>query len=185
MAASEIAEKLNMFFGAHTPVTEECHVVYIMVELRKMLEHEKATKTSPLAFYCDWVVHTEKDRITDDIRVMIDKIYQDVRQKIASTVYTRDDRSAVVDLLYFQELKKEVRAYLLRNDIIGSVTEDGNWNVFVSLLVKILENQPINNPTKDVTKFMFTPANQGCCYGYMEFAEPIGKYTHFEFGNAY
>ena len=64
MAREEIIEKLDEFLSSHSPLMEECHIVYLMVEIRKILDHErdhrKNGEFSLLRFYCDWTVHTEK-----------------------------------------------------------------------------------------------------------------------------
>ncbi len=57
-----VIEKLNAHIsgGLHS----EADVVYVMVEIRKLLEHLriKGRDYSVLAFYCDWVLHTSLDR---------------------------------------------------------------------------------------------------------------------------
>ncbi len=50
MAREEVIDKLNDFLVQHSPLTEECHVVYLMVAVRKILEHEKDKEFSCFAF---------------------------------------------------------------------------------------------------------------------------------------
>jgi len=61
MGKIEIVEKLNDFLGEHAPFMEECHVVYMLVETRKVLDRENNRKYPILRFYCNWTVHTDKD----------------------------------------------------------------------------------------------------------------------------
>jgi len=185
MARSEIVEKINAHLALHTPLTEECHVVYLMVEIRKMLEHSKSLKSSPMTFYCDWVVHTAKDGITDAIKLTMDEIYQSVRKQILTPVHYRGQKMPVIDFFYFRSLQTEMRDFFAAHGLDAQMVEERNWTAFTKLLVKILENQPINKPIPEVSQFIFIPAAEGCCFGRMFFSEKIGKYDYFEFGNAY
>ncbi len=61
MARPAIIEKLDR--ELHEPVTTERQVVYILVELRKLMERNGDTgKYFALNFSCDWGVHTKLDR---------------------------------------------------------------------------------------------------------------------------
>ena len=60
MSAPEITDKLNAFLTRHKPLSEEYHVVYLMVEVRKLMDHFDFN--APLIrYYADWTVHTEKE----------------------------------------------------------------------------------------------------------------------------
>lgn len=58
MAREEIVEKLDRFLAKHPFFDEDCHAVYLMVEVRKLLEKEAHANLLLLKFYCDWTVHT-------------------------------------------------------------------------------------------------------------------------------
>jgi len=58
MAQESIIEKLNVFVQGHDSLIEECQVVYLMVEIRKILDHDRGAGTVAfplLRFYCDWM----------------------------------------------------------------------------------------------------------------------------------
>jgi len=59
MSRNQIVEKLGLFLTSG-PIDSEAAAVYLMVELRKILDHayDKETDLTLLRFYCDWVVHT-------------------------------------------------------------------------------------------------------------------------------
>ncbi len=83
MAREKIIEKLNRFLTDHNPLAEECHVVYLMVEIRKVIDHEKSNATYPLLkFYSDWTVHTEKGHITPEIKQMMEVMYKTAEMEI-------------------------------------------------------------------------------------------------------
>jgi hypothetical protein len=44
-------------------VVDEAHVVYVMVEIRKLMDHFKRKTDFPwLSLFCDWIVHTGIER---------------------------------------------------------------------------------------------------------------------------
>src|SRR6476620_9696922 len=68
MGQNQIVDKLRDEFLED--ISTERQVVYILVEIGKLLEHEDARKNYPsITFYRDWVVHTKLDRsdVADDL----------------------------------------------------------------------------------------------------------------------
>src|ERR1035438_1539807 len=74
MGKPAIIEKLDEFLKKHMPLDEECLVVYLLVEIRKILDHENNGKYPISRFYSDWCVHTAKDKITPQIKVIMEGI---------------------------------------------------------------------------------------------------------------
>lgn len=190
MAHEEIVEKLNRFITDHNPVTEECQAVYIMVEIRKILDYRKDHwrngEFTLLRFYCDWMVHTEKEAITDSMRDVMTGIFNGVKSQIEEKIMIKGEYevSPVMKFAYMEELRIEVKRFLEAEDINLELVDDG-WVPFVQNFVKVLENQSVINPTEDIAVFSFLPAAQGCVRGIIKFKEKIGKYDHYKFGNAY
>jgi len=75
---TQIVEKLNRFLNEHTPINEEFEVVYLMVELRKLLDIERDQNNKDsytlVRFHADWTVHTRKDNITEVMKEILGKI---------------------------------------------------------------------------------------------------------------
>jgi hypothetical protein len=70
---AEITHKLTDFIDGIGLFRRECEAVYVMVELRKLIDHYDAT--APLVkFYADWTVHTSKDRIDTNFRAIAEAI---------------------------------------------------------------------------------------------------------------
>lgn len=60
MGQHQIVEKLKLEFNEE--ITSERQVAYILVEIGKLLEHDKAKETySTITLYRNWVVHTRLD----------------------------------------------------------------------------------------------------------------------------
>lgn len=70
-------------------------------------------------------------------------------------------------------------------EMVSGEMVSGTFSSIVCLLVNILENQPIENPTADITHFAFLPAAPRCVRGVAYFAKPINGYDHYTFGNAF
>lgn len=188
MARDDILEKLKLFLNKHCPFSEECHVVYLMVSIRKILDHERINgsnnKYQLIRFYCDWVVHIEKDHITDEMCKLINEIYIDIKSQIENPFSVKKG-SATSRFAYMNNLQNEMESFLRDRNLDTKFIEDDNWIQFIQLLVKILENQPINNPTKELRTFSFIPAADRCVQYRAIFKNPIGKYAYYDFGNAY
>ncbi len=187
MAREEIIEKLNEFLNNHIPLTEECHAVYLMVEIRKILDHKRTTGQSEdfslLRFYCDWTVHTEKTKITDNMKKIMDEIFKDAKSHIEAPAM-RKTMSPIIQFTYMNKLKEETTSFLGSHDLKMPLVNDG-WLSFVQLLVRVLENQPMHNPTDDIVLFSFIPAAERCVRGVIHFKKPICGCDHYEFSNAY
>ncbi|MCX6741169.1 MAG: hypothetical protein NTY61_02100 [Candidatus Parcubacteria bacterium] len=187
MAREEIIEKLNRFLTSHNPLTEECHAVYLMVEIRKILDHERGNNSSKdftlLRFYCDWTVHTEKTRITDNMRTIMEYVFQDIEAQIKNPAMVQA-MSPVMQFAYMDKLKDEMKRFLEDHNVNTALANDGLLS-FIKFLVKVLENQPIKHPTEDIELFSFLQAADGCINGIVKFKQPINGYDHYTFANAY
>ena len=186
MAQSEFIEKLSAFLSQHNPLKEECHVVYFMVEMRKILDHENSSSKYPLLkFYSDWTVHIKKDHISPEMKKIMDDMYQTASKEIINPA-SAQAMSPVMQFAYMEGLGKEVKQFLESHDLDPALAdEEDKWIKFVQLLIRVLENQPINNPTKDIEYFCFEPANPGCVIGTLKFKQPVGDYPSYTFKNAF
>jgi len=188
MAREEIIEKLNKFLLKNNPFTEECQVVYLMVEIRKILDQRRdgdQQNTFPLIrFYCDWVVHTEKTKITNEMRVIMDEIFRDAKSQIENPAMTRV-MPPVIQFAYMKDLHKEIEQFLRESNVNIALADKDSWLQCVQLLVKVLENQPIKNPTDDVISFSFASTAKNCVRGIIMFSKPINGCDFFQFANVY
>ncbi|MDD4989753.1 MAG: hypothetical protein PHW31_00355 [Candidatus Pacebacteria bacterium] len=188
MAREEIIEKLNKFLLEHSPLTEECQVVYLMVEIRKILDHKRSSiqkNTFPLIrFYCDWIVHTEKTKITNEMRMIMNRVFHDAKSQVENSV-TAQVMPSVIQFAYMEDLHKEMEQFLGEYNISVALVNKDSWLQYVQLLVKVLENQPIKDPTSDVTSFYFAPTAKNCVRGIIIFSQPINGCNFYQFVNIY
>ena len=185
MGRIEIVDKLNTFLDKRSPFTEECQVLYLLVEIRKVLGRENNRKYPILRFYCNWSVHTDKDS-TKEMEVVMKDIYEDIEKQITNPALVgMNGKTKVISFMYMEDLQAEMTKFLQEYELPISLTEKSNWLEFVKLLVKILVDQPINNPSINIKQFSFLPATDGCVRGRIDFVKNIGQYSYYQFGNTY
>ncbi len=164
---SEILEKLDTFLSTHIPFKEECEAVYLMVELRKLMDREeegkkkrKRTEEGPFPLircYSDWAVHTAKDYITPSIANVMNRINELLSTK--GTPYPKNDN---IDFLFLPELREEMKHLFSEYHLTTTLCSDEDtWKHFISVFVQILADQPMKNPIPAISAFCFVPSNPG------------------------
>lgn len=191
MSRYEIVDKLNIFLSTGLPDTEP-NAVYLLVQLRKVLDHAYSNPKSYslLRFYCDWIVHTEKNRNLTHIAPLVQQIYDDVKVQIEKGPLAATRHPGIVQFIYMEELRNEMEGLFKKENLPLDLFQKAPWVAFIATVVQVLTNQPILNPIPEVPRLVLTPANPGCICGIMEFAQPItsydGKtYSYYDFKNAY
>ncbi len=182
MSRIEIIEKLNDFLDKHMPFTEECHVLYLLVEIRKVLDRENNKKYPILRFYCNWSVHTDKDS-TKEMEIIMNDIYQGIKKQITCGITS--EKTKIIGFMYMEDLQTDVIGFLQEYQLPVLIIEKNNWLEFIKLLVRILADQPINNPCSDIKQFAFLLAADRCVRGRIDFNHNIDKYSYYTFGNVY
>ena len=111
------------------PISTEPRVMYLLVEIRKVLDHEGDTETFELLrFYGDWCVHTILDRR--------------VARKLVQIVQQKDTTSSRI--ITFGKLRTELRLFLGTYNLPTQIALDENlWSEFRSKLSNILLDVPV------------------------------------------
>lgn len=177
MSSNEITDKLRAFLNCHVPLTEECHAVYLMVELRKIIDQQRL-KLPLLKFYSDWTVHSSKDRISPEIRNVSEALFSEALTRIGLTGPTgagANSRSAFEAFENMHELRREMGAILGHIGIDPALLiVSKHWKSFVALLTEVLANQPIVHPSSNVLRIHFEASAGGCI---VQFKHPTGAHA--------
>ncbi len=151
MGRLEIVEKLDRFLQRHNDLKEECEVVYLLVELRKLLDRDreqyKLNNYSLVRFHADWVVHTKKEYITSAMKEIMTKIDNSI------DVYPKDGN---INFLLLPEFRGELKQLLEKYDLPSEfIKNDGDWMKFILALTQVLVDQPLIKPTKNIAEFRY------------------------------
>jgi hypothetical protein len=141
MARHSIVDKL--YLELQRPIETEMQVVYILVELRKMLEHDGKKKQYPvLNMYGNWAVHTKLSGsdIADRIVRLCDQV---TYRKINENVDIDIENEFVA---FFDEslLRRELQAFLEEIGLPTEIcTDTAKWHDFRKKLASIIEDSPL------------------------------------------
>lgn len=138
MGQEEVSRKLRAFLENENPFQHEKDVVYFLVETRKALDHLRKNGESLysiLRFYCDWAVHTDKERLNSEMQEIIEAIDQS-RYKQRNEALDRFVR--------MEHLQADMRDFIARHNLTEKdITSSPIWEKFYGLLVKVLSDQPL------------------------------------------
>ncbi len=171
-----ILADLNNFLSTRNPLTEESRVVYLMVQIRKILDYLDNQVYSILRFYCDWVVHTKKN-YTKPIRDVIEKIEISINKGRAFGKQFIPDDLSPINFMSLVELKREMGIFFKDVALSDIIFQDNNWSDFRHLLLRVLANQPIANPTSNIAEVYFLTASKGA--GVLQVKFKDGKIYRF------
>jgi hypothetical protein len=155
----EITYKLSDFLDSNRLFTHESHIVCILVELRKLLDHYNADAPL-LRFYADWPVHTRKDRISSAFRKVAETLYLNAKTDIEDKYpQSSETYSPIGAFAHGDTLARELQTFLLVHQLPSDLTRDAKtWASFAKLLIKVLEDQPIIRPCDGVKSMSFERA---------------------------
>lgn len=102
---------IQKFSHNHSTFKEECEVVYLMVEIRKILEYGgKSYKT--LRFYCNWVLHKElSQEKTTKLLSDIFKPNVDLKKSVRENAH--NVKSVGRDFFVLKTFKKEPGSFFI------------------------------------------------------------------------
>ncbi len=148
---TQIVKKLVKFLNERPQIKEEFEVVYLMVELRKLLDREReqnqSNSDSLVRFHADWVLHTDKRHITTPMREIMKKIDDSI------DIYPKDGN---IDFLLLPEFRMELAQLLKDNSLPNDFCKkDDDWLNFMGALTQVLADQPIINPTDNIAEFRY------------------------------
>jgi hypothetical protein len=133
------------------PITTERQVVYILVEIRKLLElGQKSNGCDSLRFCCDWVVHT---LLSGKMARSVVAKFENVHQQQEKLSHAKDGQKVLLDweflaefdlVISFATFRHQLTEFFRENHLDPSrVTADGNWTLFLIQFVAVVEDCPL------------------------------------------
>ncbi len=128
-----IVGKLKKFLSNHSILKEECEVVYLLVEIRKLIEDDKKNFRT-LYFYCCWVAHNRLSypNIADFLSDKFDR-YIDLQK--GKRGIQKDLISGQKDFFKLRDLNNELRAFLTANKLPTNLLDGNTWYKFCQLFL--------------------------------------------------
>lgn len=175
----DILEKLSNFLK--NPIEQECGVVYLMVEMRKLIEHKRNEVIDDegfqhyprIAFYSNWCVHTD----------LTSRVAKKHLEEIEAMSKRGEIKDEIFIFLRFEGLKSELANFFKEYGLDGTVFFM-NWESFKDLLVDVLADCPllIKDPKKgQIKSFCFDKrvknGRKVSCDIEYEIEEDGGKYS--------
>lgn len=148
----ELAFKLETALSR--PITEECHVVYILAEARKLLERvsDRENRYPVLKFYCNWVLHPEIENT---------KAINELLTKIEEAVLQPDYRpSVMLEFVDFEHFRKEAGEFFEENGISNSFQQYSYWKKFRTYLIRVLKDCPLKPYDREIDEIYFTESTE-------------------------
>ena len=144
---SEIVQKLQAFLASGA-VNDECRVVYLLAQIRKLLERSDSPQTQnhTLKFYCNWALHVKLDRnpAASDFLSEVDPILT------ISASLNQVEHERLNHLLTLQSFRDELKNFLSENGIDTVICDlDDHWNLFLHAYSNVVENCEIESRGTD------------------------------------
>lgn len=156
----ELISKLGVALSK--PLEEECQVVYILVEIRKLLDRtigqeKKLGKYAVLNFYCNWAVHAELGGTTP-----IDPILDKIEELLADPNLSNPQNMPEIMLgfINLDLLSKEMGELLSEYGIENPLVKHNYRSKFRDLLVGILRDCPLKPKNRKLTEFRFKESDK-------------------------
>ncbi|MFA5392484.1 MAG: hypothetical protein WC306_02190 [Candidatus Paceibacterota bacterium] len=125
----------------HKIFKEKCEVIYLMVEIRKILEYGgKSYKT--LRFYCNLVLHKELSQ-EKTTKLLSDIFEPNVDLKKSGRENARNIKSIGRDFFMLKTFRKELEDFFKDRNLSMDLLKK-NWWTFGKLLLEIIKDCPVH-----------------------------------------
>ncbi len=157
---NDIIAKLNEHI--RDGINREADVVYLFVQIGKILEQEDARAYPTLQFYRNWVVHHRLDRIGSNpgMKTILDKL-----EAAAQAHYENRDKNEILELISgtvsLRRLWEEMESFFNSHDEFdhGVLNTPEPWANIGGLILRILVDLPLIAPNsyRFIREFRFSP----------------------------
>lgn len=137
---NEIQEKLRRLLAVNQ-FLDELSVTYLLVECRKLLEHDNSLKANlpTLEFYCNWGLHVQLSR--SGAQVFLAKVNPVLT---LDGVFNQDQHDALNALLTLDAFRSDLRILLASFGADLSVCDDdARWTSFVHVYSHVVQNSEL------------------------------------------
>jgi hypothetical protein len=135
-----IVEKLDLLIS--NGIQTEAQVVYLLVEVRKLLEmQQRKHEFEALVFHCDWVVHAQLSGAT--AQYYLSHINRMQHSNVTGELHA-DEWEEVAPLIGAQRFHEDLRTVLRLEGISSAVCDEpSKWTSFMSLYGAVISDVPL------------------------------------------
>jgi len=139
MTPPAIVMKLNAFLA--DPVDSECKVVYLLCEVRKLLERvPPPQRPFALNMYCHWALHVDLNG-KDTIEPFLQQVDAHVDGVLNGHMDLKASDRMIREFALLDAFRSQLRDFLRANGIRSDVTDDdAHWNDFVRHYAGVIED---------------------------------------------
>lgn len=145
-------------------ITMECHVVYLLTCIRKILEQEDPnSQFDLLKFYCDWALHSKlKGRTAQSVLAHFNEGH-------ASLIDAQSNLPIPIqNISKFSDLINDIKEFLQTHSVSLPDYSSSDWSRFIFLYASVVEDCPL------IINANITPGSQiSKVTAKVEFAEEI------------
>jgi len=140
-----LAEKLTAKLSR--PITTEADVVYVLVEIRKLLDRCEVPRSElkPIWFFCDWVVHIKLDRKkgwANELLTFVDRV---IKQQVSWEALDPADRAFMIETFSLDAVRQKLIGFLadqgVRAIVFGHVP---GWYWFIRKFGEVVSDCPLS-----------------------------------------
>ena len=150
---SDIERKISELIS--TGITAESQAVYLMVQIRKLLEQISSVEYPYLQFHSDWALHPRMNRATAQrILGLFNEANQLLRSGAALDNLPNELRRKIEDIFGMVHFRTEIAAFLNARSLPTlDVVRDG-WTKFLWHYVNVIKDCPLQISSTDATSFI-------------------------------
>jgi hypothetical protein len=163
MTANSIVAKLRDLLS--DGIDSECEVVYLLCEIRKLLEKTPARdRPFALNMYCHWALHVDLHG-SDTILPFLQRVDAFVARRLAEPEDFHEDNQMTRDFVMLDTFEIHLQDFLKGYSLPTDLTDDGEcWMEFVKHYAGVIEDGSLsfkadNQGLKYVKQITFTKGN--------------------------
>ena len=136
----------NLYRELQEPITSERQVVYILCEIRKVMELSGASSKYPsLYFHCSWALHTSMGRAgAERILKRFDRAHPLLLQGALLHQLPEELADEIESTTALWRFEEEMREFLRGHQLSTDLNDaPGQWSNFLNIYAGIIEDCPI------------------------------------------
>jgi hypothetical protein len=142
-------------------VDDECKVMYVLAEARKLLE-KYPVDPAPFALnlYCHWALHIDLTR-AGTTRPFLERVDRYVESILAGSLNIIEEHNMLREFVFLDTFRNQLAEFLTAYDLPRLICEqDARWNEFVKSYAGIIEDGSLScnagNNFKFIREVVFT-----------------------------